>query len=170
MQLQPFTNASPSIRKTFRYATVEASGDGAFTLATLGEFDYGDPDTLLTPQTSASAVGAAARWDVSRYDEAVYDGAAVAHGGAGDGEPEAQDRKGRAAHALGDKGGDRAAGGEDGSLDQPDQQQNAQAAKGDRAQNQTADQDTQPSARPHGLGRKFGILPIAHVSRPLRRT
>ena len=84
----PFTGGAPTMRKTFRAATLEATGESAFTLYLQPEFNYGDADDLSTPQSSLSATGGSLRWDVSSWDKSNWDGGTTArmrfetHGGA----------------------------------------------------------------------------------------
>jgi hypothetical protein len=72
--LHPFTARAPGIRKTFRSTVIEATGESPFTLQAIGEFNYGDPDVLVTESLTVTPTGAAMRWDVSDWDEAVWDG------------------------------------------------------------------------------------------------
>ena len=81
-----------------------------------------------------------------------------------------QNRKGRPTDGLGDKGRPRPRQAKQRPLDQPQRQQNRQAAKGHRPQNQPAQDRHQPIQRPKARGLNRNLAPIAHASCPdLRR-
>ena len=99
-----------------------------------------------------------------------YDRAALGHWGAGDGDPQPQNRKGGAADPLRDKGSQGAARGKQRRLDQAQNQKDQQPKIDNAAQNQPARQGAQPAGGSDRRGWGMGVLPQGHASRPLRRT
>ena len=72
--MHPFTDDSPWQRKTFRQVDLEASGESPFTVTADFDYDYGDPDELVTPTRALMSSDVTSLYDVASWDTAYWDG------------------------------------------------------------------------------------------------
>jgi hypothetical protein len=75
VKLLPLTQRSPMVEKTYRSMQLEIEAEGACTLYTSAEF--GNAEDGATQQTATPQYGAGLTWDLTNYDQAYWDTAAV---------------------------------------------------------------------------------------------
>jgi hypothetical protein len=75
VKLLPLTQRSPMVEKTYRMMQLEVECLSACTLYTSGEFGNGEDGA--TQQTSTPQYGIGLTWDLSNYDQAYWDTAAI---------------------------------------------------------------------------------------------
>lgn len=77
IKLQPLSQRSPGVEKTFRQLQLEVAATSACTLYTSGEFGGTDTEGATQVQTLGQP-GTGLTWDLSSYDESFWDVSAVA--------------------------------------------------------------------------------------------
>jgi len=75
----PFNNSkSPSLKKTYKKATIEMSAEVYTQLKFLPDFSYGDENIPAHVSSTVEAQGAGGYWDIDNWDEIFYDASIVA--------------------------------------------------------------------------------------------
>ena len=75
VKVHPLTQRSPMVEKTYRAMQLEVEAESACTLNTSAEF--GNAEDGPTQQTATPQYGAGGTWDLTNYDQAYWDTAAI---------------------------------------------------------------------------------------------